>query len=110
MRRETTRKVPGRYPVSRATAVATLMIGCRCTPHGAMPVSLLGCVGSGADVGAGFRHPGTTRTRSYDMVAAFMLLQVHGWGIHAVRTGRRARAAGRGGGPGAHEHHGPQPA
>ncbi len=23
------------------------------------------------------------------MLAAFMLLQAHGWGIHAVRTGRR---------------------
>jgi hypothetical protein len=28
--------------------------------------------------------PGTTRTGSYDMNAAFMLLQVHGWYIHAV--------------------------
>jgi hypothetical protein len=30
------------------------------------------------------RHSGTTRTGPYDMNAAFMLLQVHGWDIHAV--------------------------
>jgi hypothetical protein len=45
---------------------------------------LAGCVGRGADAGQGFRHSGTTRTRPYDMAAAFMLFQVHGWGIHAV--------------------------
>jgi hypothetical protein len=32
---------------------------------------------------------------SYDVDAAFMLLQVHGWDIHAVRTGRRARYSGK---------------
>jgi len=31
--------------------------------------------GRSADMGAPFRHSGTTRTRSYDMDAAFMLLQ-----------------------------------
>jgi len=34
------------------------------------------------------RHSGTTRTGPYDMNAAFMLLQVHGWDIHAVNPGR----------------------
>jgi hypothetical protein len=43
------------------------------------------------------------------MAAAFMLLQVHDWGIHAVSTARRARAARHGSAPGTHEHHGPQP-
>jgi hypothetical protein len=40
--------------------------------------------------------------------AAFMLLQVHGWDIHVVKTVRRARAASHGSALGAHEHHGPQ--
>jgi len=63
----------------------------------------------GAGVGADLRHSGPTRTGSYDMNGAFMLLQVHGWDIHAVRTGRgRARPA-HGSGPGTREHHGPQP-
>jgi len=46
------------------------------------------------------RHYGTTRTMSYDMNAAFMLLQLHGWDIHAVRTRRRARKASHGSAPG----------
>jgi len=57
-------------------------------------------------MGAPFRHSGTTRTRSYDMDAAFMLFQVHGWDIHAVRTGTAGRAGSHGSAPGAHEHHG----
>jgi hypothetical protein len=42
--------------------------------------------GRGADIGAVFRHSGTTRTGPNDMIAAFMLFQVHGWDIHAVKT------------------------
>jgi hypothetical protein len=34
------------------------------------------------------------------MAAAFMLLQVHGWDIHAVTTGQRARKASHGSTPG----------
>jgi hypothetical protein len=45
----------------------------------------------GADIQAGFRHSGTTRTGSNDMDAASMLFILHGWDIHAVRTGWRAR-------------------
>jgi hypothetical protein len=41
--------------------------------------------------------------------AAFMLVQAHGWDIHAVTTGRRARDASHGSAPGALGHHGPQP-
>ena len=32
-------------------------------------------MGRGSDIGADFRHCGTTGTGSYDMDAAFMLLQ-----------------------------------
>jgi len=45
---------------------------------------LAGPVDCGADIEANLRHSGTTRTMSYDMNAAFMLLQEHGWDIHAV--------------------------
>jgi len=37
-----------------------------------------------AGIGACFRHSGTTRIGPNDMNAAFMLFQMHGWGIHAV--------------------------
>jgi hypothetical protein len=67
---------------------------------------LAGRAGGGAGSMADSCNSGTARTRSYDVVAAFMLLQVHGWGIHALRTGRRARATSHGTGSGAHEHHG----
>src|SRR5215470_15204563 len=40
-----------------------------------------------SDAGADLRHSGTTRTGPYDMNAAFMLLQEHGWDIHAVTSG-----------------------
>jgi hypothetical protein len=48
-----------------------------------------------ADVGANSRHPGTIRTKPYDMNAAFMLYQRHEGGIHVVSAGRE-----RGGGQG----------
>jgi hypothetical protein len=70
-------------------------------------VQLVGCEGSGADARADFRHSGTTRTKSYDMAAAFMLSQVHGRGIHAVRTGGGREPPGHGSALGAHGHHGP---
>src|SRR5215470_9860437 len=70
---------------------------------------LAGRVDRGADAGANLRHSGTTRTGPYDMNAAFMLLQVHGWDSHAVTSGRRARKASHDSAPGTREHHGPQP-
>jgi hypothetical protein len=42
--------------------------------------------------------------------AAFMLLEVHGRGIHAVSMARQAPTASHGRAPGAHEYHGPQQA
>jgi hypothetical protein len=59
--------------------------GVRCVhAAGGRNAANAGRVDRGADAGANLRHLGTTRTGSYDMNAAFMLLQVHGWDIHAV--------------------------
>jgi DNA-binding NarL/FixJ family response regulator len=61
----------------------------------------------------GFRHSGTTRTRSYDMDAAFMLIKRHERGNHVVSAergaGRRAGFGSQGNDPRTQEHQGPRP-
>jgi hypothetical protein len=46
-----------------------------------------------------FRHFGISRTKAYGVDAAFMLLERHGWDIHALST-EPGRAAGGIGGHG----------
>ena len=47
-------------------------------------LSLLSQQGRREDTGANSAHPGTTRTKTYDVDVPFMQLERHGWDIHAV--------------------------
>ena len=52
----------------------------------------------------GFRHSGTACTRPYGVDVPPMLFERHERGIHALRTGRRARTASHGSTPGSQKH------